>query len=153
MMRRILTGAAAGAAGTTALNAVTYLDMVLRARPTSSTPEDTVERVSDRLGVDIPGDDDERQNRVQGLGPLTGILTGVTVGAVYGALDEVLGRPSVATAGLLTGAMTMVGTIAPMAALGISDPREWALADWVSDAVPHAAYGLVAAFVYRAADH
>jgi hypothetical protein len=34
----VLRGAAAGAAGTTALNAVTYLDMVVRGRPASDAP-------------------------------------------------------------------------------------------------------------------
>ena len=38
----MLRGAAAGAAGTTALNVVTYLDMAVRGRPASSTPERTV---------------------------------------------------------------------------------------------------------------
>ncbi len=36
VFRRLLLGAAAGAAGTTALDAVTYLDMALRGRPASS---------------------------------------------------------------------------------------------------------------------
>ncbi|HEV7623003.1 MAG TPA: hypothetical protein VGO26_02625 [Amnibacterium sp.] len=40
-------GSAAGADGTTALNAVAYLDMVLRARPASSTPETSVERLAE----------------------------------------------------------------------------------------------------------
>jgi hypothetical protein len=35
----LLSGAAAGAAGTTALNVITYLDIALRGRPTSTTPE------------------------------------------------------------------------------------------------------------------
>ena len=35
---RLLAGIAAGAAGTTALNATTYLDMALRGRPASRTP-------------------------------------------------------------------------------------------------------------------
>jgi hypothetical protein len=43
VLRLGLLGAAAGAAGTTALNTVTYLDMAVRGRPTSSTPEDIVE--------------------------------------------------------------------------------------------------------------
>nr|MDQ3307779.1 hypothetical protein [Actinomycetota bacterium] len=63
MFKRLLLGAAAGAAGTTALNAVTYADMVWRARPASSTPEDTVERLSDAVGVEVPGDGDDRANR------------------------------------------------------------------------------------------
>ena len=37
MIREALLGAAAGAAGTTALNISTYLDMALRARPASTT--------------------------------------------------------------------------------------------------------------------
>lgn len=39
----------------------------------------------------------------------------------------------------------MGGTDAPMAALGVTDPRTWAAKDWLSDAVPHLAYGLVTA--------
>lgn len=38
----LLYGAAAGAAGTTALNVVSYGDMVVRGRPASSTPETIV---------------------------------------------------------------------------------------------------------------
>jgi hypothetical protein len=49
MVREMLRGAAAGAAGTTVLNAVTYVDMALRARPASSTPERTVDTIANRL--------------------------------------------------------------------------------------------------------
>jgi hypothetical protein len=70
-----------GAAGTTALNAVTYLDMAVRSRPMSSTPEDVVEKIADKSGVGIPGNDQARQNRLAGLDPLSGIATGVDVGA------------------------------------------------------------------------
>ena len=77
----LLRGAAAGAAGTSALNAVTYLDMVVRGRGTSSTPEQTVELLAEKAHVQIPGDDEKRSNRVQGLGPLTGLAAGVGVGS------------------------------------------------------------------------
>src|SRR3954466_3987875 len=77
-----LRGAGAGAAATTALNAVTYLDMAVRGRGTSSTPEQTVEKLAEKAHVHIPGDDEHRQNRVQGLGPLTGLVAGVGVGVV-----------------------------------------------------------------------
>ena len=50
-----LLGAAAGAAGTTALNFLTYVDMAVRGRPASSTPEKTVR---DAVGQD--GDFDPR---------------------------------------------------------------------------------------------
>jgi hypothetical protein len=72
-----LLGAAAAAAGTTARNALTYVDMAARGRPASSTPETTVERLSEVAHVPIPGDEQTRENRVSGVGPLTGQLAGV----------------------------------------------------------------------------
>src|SRR3712207_9559990 len=72
----LLRGAAAGAAGSTALNAVTYLDMAVRGRGTSSTPEDTVEKLAATVHVAIPGEGENRQNRVEGLGPLMGVAAG-----------------------------------------------------------------------------
>ncbi len=57
-----LRGAAAGAAGTTALNAVTYLDMTVRGRGASSTPERTVEKLAEKAHVPIPGDAVTRSN-------------------------------------------------------------------------------------------
>ena len=44
----------------------------------------------------------------------------------------------------------MIATDAPMAALGVSDPRTWKPADWASDALPHLAYGMTTAAVVRA---
>src|SRR3954462_14202829 len=72
----VLRGAAAGAAATTALNAVTYLDMAVRGRGSSSTPEDTVEALAEKAHVSIPGDEEERQNRLQGLGPPARVAAG-----------------------------------------------------------------------------
>ena len=34
---------------------------------------------------------------------------------------------------------------APMAAIGVTGPRTWSRADWLSDAVPHLVYGIAAA--------
>ncbi len=143
--RWLARGAAAGAAGTTALNAVTYLDMVLRARPASSTPSDTVERLSGLVGVDVPGEGEERQNRVDGLAPLLGLATGVGVGVLLGAARAVGWRPRPWTEVLVASAVALVGANAPMTALGISDPRSWSAPDWVADVIPHLAYGIVAA--------
>jgi hypothetical protein len=150
MMRAILRGAAAGAAGTTALNAVTYLDMAVRGRPTSSTPEQSVEKIAHLAGAEVPGRGDTRQNRLQGLGALTGLATGVVAGAVWGAAAEAARRPTAAISGLLVGAGALVAANGPMALLGVSDPRSWSPADWLSDVVPHLAYGLVTAFTYDA---
>jgi hypothetical protein len=37
----------------------------------------------------------------------------------------------------------------PMTALGVTDPRTWAATDWISDVVPHLAYGTVTAWVLQ----
>jgi hypothetical protein len=138
-----LRGAAAGAAATTALNAVTYLDMTVRGRGTSSTPEQTVEKLAEKAHVDIPGDEETRQNRVQGLGPLTGLVAGVGVGVVAGLVRAAGFRSSPPVGTVLTSLAAMAGGNGPMALLGVSDPRQWSTTDWLSDVVPHLAYGLV----------
>lgn len=152
MLMSILKGAAAGAAGTTALNATTYLDMTVRARPTSSTPEDTVERLAEVTHVDIPGEGDDRDNRVAGLGPLSGIVTGVGVGALLGLTRALDWRPPVAFGAVTATLLALVGANGPMAALGISDPRTWSAQDWAADVVPHLAYGLVTAATLHGLD-
>jgi hypothetical protein len=55
-LRGLLAGAAAGAGGIAVLDAVGYLDMVIRGRGASTTPEVAVERLSETLHVPIPGD-------------------------------------------------------------------------------------------------
>src|SRR6201987_2897490 len=73
----LLSGAAAGAAGTSALNVITYLDIAVRGRPTSSTPERTVEAMARLFGVTVPGTGDVLANRISGLGALTGYAAGI----------------------------------------------------------------------------
>jgi hypothetical protein len=139
----VLRGAAAGAAGTTALNAVTYLDMTVRGRASSSTPERTVEALAGKAHLSIPGDEEKRQNRLQGLGPLTGIAAGIGIGVLAGLARAARFRaqPLVGTA--LTTVGVLIGTNGPMTVLGITDPRTWSTTDWVSDIVPHLAYAAV----------
>lgn len=148
LRRNLARGALAGAAGTTALNAVTYLDMAVRGRASSSTPRQTVETAAGKAGVEVPGDEESRQNRVAGIGPMLGIATGVGAGAVLGAMSTGWRPPFGLSAGVAT-VLAMVGSNAPMTALGVSDPTSWSLTDWVSDAVPHAAFGLVSAATLR----
>jgi uncharacterized membrane protein len=140
--RGLLRGAAAGA-GTTALNAVTYLDMVVRGRPASDAPEQVVQRLAGRAGIDVGGSRRERQNRFSGLGPLAGIATGVGVGALAGVLRSAGLRLPTAVGGPLLGAAAMAASDVPLAALGVSDPRTWSATDWISDVVPHLVYGVV----------
>ncbi|MFY9932286.1 MAG: hypothetical protein WAK82_30190 [Streptosporangiaceae bacterium] len=93
---------AAGAAGTTALNAVTYADMAWRGRPSSSAPSELVEKAAERAGASIPGEGDERENRDSGLGALASIVTGVGVGAAYGAVRALGFRPPALAGALVT---------------------------------------------------
>lgn len=150
--RGLLAGAAAGAAGTTALNAVTYLDMALRGRPASSAPENAVHTLTGKLGFEVPGDENTQQNRTSGLGALLGIATGVGVGSVLGVARAAGWRPPLGRSAALVGLAAMAGSDTPMVLLGISDARKWSAADWLSDLVPHLAYGLVTAAVAQGLD-
>jgi len=153
LVRGVLIGAAAGAAGTTALNAVTYLDMVARGRPTSSTPEATVEKLADKAHVPVPGEGDARQNRVAGLGPLTGLVAGVGVGAGLG-VGRAAGwasRPGGQRPARHRGRLDRQQR-ADDGAGRVTDPRTWAATDWVADVVPHVVYGAVTAWVLRGLD-
>lgn len=152
LLRGVLLGAAAGAAGTTALNASTYLDMAARGRPSSSTPEQTVEALAETAHVPIPGEGDTRENRVAGLGPLTGILAGVGTGVVLGVGRAAGWRPGPVLGGLAATALAMLGSNGPMTALGVTDPRTWPASSWVADVVPHLAYGLTTAAVLEQLD-
>ena len=142
-MRYVGWGALAGAAGTTALNAATYLDMAVRGRPSSSTPQDTAEQLASRAGVGIPGDEETRQNRLSGLGPLFGAATGVGVGALFGLVRWAGVRLPAPVAAAVVGATAMLASDGTMTALGVTDPKEWDANSWVSDALPHLAYGAV----------
>jgi hypothetical protein len=146
-------GALAGAAGTTALNTVTYADMSIRGRPSSDAPTKVVERAADRVGVAVPGEGDSRGNRLSGLGALAGIGTGVTVGALYGVTRALGWRIPAVAGALLTAAAAMAGSDGPVFALGVSDPREWGAVDWAADVVPHLAYGAVTAATLAALSH
>jgi hypothetical protein len=152
MATGILSGAAAGAAGTAALNAATYLDMVLRGRGSSSTPEQSVEAIEDRLPVSVPGEGDTREHRISGLGSLSGIVTGVGIGAVFGVLRRAGVRPPVPLGAVLVGGTAMASTGLSMAMLKVSDPRTWSAADWLSDIIPHLVYGAVTYAVLDALD-
>ena len=147
----LVRGALAGAAGTTALNAATYVDMALRARPASETPQQTVAAVADKTGYDVSAATvDQTQNRLTGLGSLSGIATGVGVGVAAGILAPLLTRVPPFLATVAVGAGAMAASDVSMAKLGVTNPREWSSTDWLSDALPHLAYGAVTAIALRA---
>src|SRR5690349_20554033 len=139
-VRGSVSGLLAGACGTTALNAATYLDMALRGRPSSSTPVQTVERAADALHVAVPGEDDARQNRISGLGALSGIGAGAVTGALVGLARGLGWRASAPVTGAVTFAVASMAGNVPVAAAGISDPRRWTRREWIADLLPHLAY-------------
>ncbi|MEV5747087.1 hypothetical protein AB0L00_04645 [Actinoallomurus sp. NPDC052308] len=140
-----LCGALAGAAGTAALNAVTYADMALRGRPGSQVPEQMVEKMTERAGVSL-GEDETADNRRQALGALLGFGVGIGVGVAYGLIRS---RGRTLPDALALGAAASVASEGPAVALGLTDPRTWGAAGWISDVVPHLAYGVVTAATYR----
>ncbi|MFD0971448.1 hypothetical protein [Plantactinospora endophytica] len=134
-------GAIAGAVGSVALNVVTFLDMTLRGRPASDTPEESAGRLTQVLHIGL-GPEDRAANRRSGLGPLLGYATGVLSGAALTVVG--LRRlPGPVAAGLF-GAGAMLASDGTLTALGVTDPRRWSRTDWLADIVPHLAYGLVA---------
>jgi hypothetical protein len=152
MWQGIARGAAAGAAGTTALNAATYVDMAWRGRAASSAPEQTVDTIARRIGHPVPGDGERRSHRLTGLGALSGIATGVGIGAVAGVVRAVGLRLPAPLAAVLTGMAAMAATDLSMKRLGVSDPKTWSRTDWLSDALPHLAYGAVTIAALQAGD-
>ncbi|GAA3070007.1 hypothetical protein [Streptosporangium carneum] len=140
-------GVMAGAAGTTALDAVTYLDMLVRGRPASDVPAEAADRLASRAGLDL-GPGDVGVNRRTGLGALLGYGAGIGVGALYGLLADG-GRPPLPVAALGLSAAAMAAGDLPLVALGLTDPRRWDTVSWISDIVPHLVYGLTTAVVHR----
>src|SRR5215472_9714034 len=143
----LLSGAAAGAAGTTALDVITYLDIAVRGRPTSTTPERTVEAMARLFGLTVPGSGDTLANRLVGLGALTGYAAGIGMGLILGLAYALGWRPRLVVAVLVATAIALIGTNGPMTVLGVTDPRTWSIVDWISDLIPHFGYGVVTALV------
>ena len=137
-------GIAAGAVGVTVLNAVTYLDMSVRARPASDTPSQAVEKLAGKAGTDIPGEGNERDNRLAGMGPLAGIATGVAVGVAAAFARPALSKIPAPLSAAILGALAMAASDGPLAVLGLTDPAKWSAVDWASDIIPHVSYGAAA---------
>ncbi|GAA4866242.1 hypothetical protein [Saccharopolyspora cebuensis] len=149
-MSHLWRGAAAGAAGTTALQATTYLDMLLRARGPSSTPEETVRRAEQAAGTSLSSDDEAEGNRRSAAGALLGIVTGVASGVGYAVARGRWPRLPTPVLAVGVGLLAAAGSNAPMTALGVTDPRTWDADSWVSDLVPHLCYGIATAGAFEA---
>jgi hypothetical protein len=102
-----------------------------------------VEALEEHLPAMVPGDGHTRNNRISGLGSLSGIVTGIGIGAVFGVLHRVGLRPPAPVGAALAGAAAMASTDVSMTALRVTDPRRWSRQEWLSDIVPHLLYGAV----------
>jgi hypothetical protein len=165
MANRIFAGAIAGAAGVVALNATSYLDMLIRGRAASDMPARVAGKLIDEVGVpldfDAEGDDEEdadadeegtdaEANRLEAIGALLGIANGIGIGIAYGVVRLILPRPPAWLAGTALGAAAMAASDYPATRLGLTEPRDWSATDWASDVVPHMAYGIVTAIAFEA---
>ncbi|WP_251008966.1 hypothetical protein [Curtobacterium sp. ISL-83] len=103
-----------------------------------------MKRLAAATGISIPGDEEHRENRVAGLGPLLGISTGILVGAALGTARALGWTPRTSVGVLATAGAALMTSNLPMTALKVTDPRRWSVTDWISDLVPHLAYGTVA---------
>lgn len=137
----------AGAVGATALNAITYLDMTLRGRPASHTPETSAARLADTIGLNL-GPEPTATHRRTGLGA----LLGYTVATATALTATILTRHQAAhtpTLAITLGLAAMLTSTTPTTLLGVTNPRHWTRADWLSDLIPHLAYGTAAAWTWR----
>jgi hypothetical protein len=150
---RIGRGVIAGATGTMALNAATYLDMAIRGRPSSDLPGRAVSSLAADAGIDLTGEGEAAANRREALGALAGMATGVGVAVVCSTLVPRLGRRRLLVPAAVVGGMAALGANAPMVAKGLTDPAEWGPAGWASDLIPHLAYGLGVVATLRALRH
>lgn len=154
-MNNALAGAIAGAAGTAALNCTTYCDMALTGRSSSETPAEVIRRLAKRADLEPLAQpnvvaNESTKNRRTALGALSGYGIGVSMGTVYGLLSPLFSGAPLLTKGLALAAASMIGSEAPAAAVGATDPRQWGIAGWIRDIVPRAVYGLVTAAVVDA---
>ena len=152
MLRNVMLGITAGAAGTVALNIVSYLDMAVRGRPSSGVPAQIVDTVAKKAEISLAAEDDDEvvESRESGIGALLGFVNGLGIGALYGVLRPLMAGVPQSLAGVGLGAAAMAGSDIPATALGVTNPKEWDRSSWISDIVPHLAYGLVTAIVFDA---
>lgn len=142
-------GLLAGAAGTMALNSITYLDMLVRGRPASRLPADTARQFTASLGTPL-GSDDEADNRADALGALLGYAAGSSTAVLYAFGSPGLRTLPVWTRMALVALAAMLAGNVPSIVSGITDPRKWGAEGWIADIVPHIAYGVVTVGAYEA---
>lgn len=152
MLHRVVRGAIAGATGTMALDLTTYGDMLLRGRAASGVPASIAGVMADALRIaPLASSTTGKQadSRREAAGALLGYATGIGIGVAYGVLRGEQRRVATPVAGAVVGLLAMAASDIPIAASGVSDPRAWTAADWLSDLIPHLVYGVVTVAVYE----
>lgn len=149
-MNGVAKGLVAGAVGTELLNVATYLDMALSGRSASSTPQEDVQKLADRVGVSLGEDAATAENRRTAVGAVLGYVTGAGLALTYGLVRRVLPPLPTAPAAVLVGLGAMTATNAGNVALKSTDPRSWSAHDWLADVIPHLAYGAGVVVTYEA---
>jgi hypothetical protein len=148
MVRTILAGVIGGAVGELALNIVSYGDMFVRARPASDMPGKVAQRFADGLGIQFAqaGERPEKaEARREASGAILGYGMAMLVAVAFSVLRRLGLRLPVPIAGLAMAGTAMAISDSTATVLGVADPTEWGVAGWLSDIVPHAAYGIAAA--------
>ncbi|GAA4588309.1 hypothetical protein GCM10023194_39610 [Planotetraspora phitsanulokensis] len=143
-----MIGAVAGAVGILVLDMVSYLDMVIRGRPASQLSAQLVGKIAELAGVKPAEDGETWRNRASAIGALLGYVMGLGIGMVFGVIRARwpgLLR-SVAVVGV--GAAAMALADAGLVLFGLTDPRTWGLAGWLSDIVPHLGYGIAVVVIF-----
>ncbi|MFJ7903279.1 hypothetical protein ACIQ6V_22775 [Streptomyces sp. NPDC096198] len=148
-MRPMSKGLLAGAVGTVALDLAGYGDMLLRGRSPSDLPAQVAGGLADRAGVGL-GEGVKRSGRAGAIGAMLGYLNGLGLGCAYGLWQHRGGSPPLWTAGSLLALAAMAGSDLPATALRLTAPASWPPMAWVSDLVPHLAYGVTTAAVFEA---
>ena len=137
---------AAGAGGVVAMEIASYADMLVRGRPASDQPQQLGDALAENLDF-AQGDTDADKARRSALGSLVGYIDGLTLPALATLLA--FRRRSLSSHALVLTAGAMAGSSALPTALGITDPTKWSRDDWMTDIVPHLAYGITAAIISR----
>jgi len=148
MIRTMVAGAIAGATGELALNVVSYADMLVRARPSSTMPGKVAGRMADIAGVELaqPGERAEiAEARKEASGALLGYGMAVGTAVAYAMLRRAGLRLPVPIGGVLMGGAAMAVSDSAATALGVTDPTTWGVSGWLGDIIPHVAFGIAAA--------
>ncbi|HEY5426386.1 MAG TPA: hypothetical protein VIJ77_07540 [Candidatus Tumulicola sp.] len=148
-------GALAGAAGTAALDVVTYADMALRGRPPSGLPDKMARKLADLAGCEEfakPADQlsDRMKQRRAGIAALLGYADGFGTGAIVGLMRPALRDVPLFWAGIGVGALGMIMSEGAATVLGQTDPLKWPFSSWVEDIVPRCVYGWITCIVFDA---